>query len=176
MPDSFAVAPTSPFTAFVRFSRVPCFATQSSSHWLPRPRWRLPITAGAASTSKADLSGRRGERSEVAKNPHAEVKLEVNGASAPAALPRFAVPKQSAAVDAVTVLGSSEAARAQGQGLGNRICADRQNGCLKVVAPKVGDRMAVVGSPFKDEKGEAILRVEFLIGNGTVTPLRSPPM
>jgi len=44
------------------------------------------------------------------------------------------------------------------------------------VAPKAGDKIAVVGYTFKDEKGEAILRVEFLIGNGKVTPLRSSPM
>ena len=46
----------------------------------------------------------------------------------------------------------------------------------KVVAPKVGDKLAVVGYTFKDEKGAATLRVEFIVGNGRVTPLRSSPL
>ncbi len=110
------------------------------------------------------------------QNPHAEVKLEVNGAPAPAALPRFAVPKQSAAVDAVTVLGTAKPPVRKDKVWEIEFAPIARMDAWKVVAPKAGDKMAMVGYTFKDEKGEAILRVEFLIGNGKVTPLRSSPM
>ena len=46
----------------------------------------------------------------------------------------------------------------------------------KVAPVTVGEKISVVGYTFKDDKGEAILRVELLIGNGKVTPLRSSPV
>lgn len=110
------------------------------------------------------------------QNPHAEVMLEVNGAAAPAALSRFAVPKQSADVDAVTVLGTAKAPTRKDKVWEIEFAPITRMEAWKVTAPKVGDKISVVGYTFKDEKGEAILRVEFLIGNGKVTPLRSSPI
>jgi hypothetical protein len=110
------------------------------------------------------------------QNPHAEVMLEVNGAAAPAALPRFAVPKQSANVDAVTVLGNAKPPTRKDKVWEIEFAPITRMDAWKVVAPKVGDKIAVVGYTFKDEKGDATLRVEFLIGNGKVTPLRSSPI
>jgi hypothetical protein len=45
----------------------------------------------------------------------------------------------------------------------------------KVEPLKAGDKIAVVGYTFKEEKGDPILRAEFLIRGGSVTPLRSAP-
>lgn len=109
------------------------------------------------------------------QNPHAEVMLEVNGAAAPAALTRFTIPKQSANVDAVTVLGTAKAPRRKDKVWEIEFAPITRMDAWKVAPIKVGEKIAVVGYTFKDEKGEAILRVEFLIGNGKVTPLRSSP-
>jgi hypothetical protein len=110
------------------------------------------------------------------QNPHAEVMLEVNGASAPAALARFTIPKQSANVDAVTVLGTARAPTRKDKVWEIEFAPITRMDAWKVTPIKVGEKIAVVGYTFKDEKGTATLRVEFLIGDGKVTPLRSSPM
>ena len=109
------------------------------------------------------------------QNPHAEFTLEVNGAAPPAALTRFAVPKQSANVDAVMILGTAKAPMRKDKVWAIELAPMTRMDAWKVAPVKVGEKISVVGYTFKDEKGEAILRVEFLIGNGKVTPLRSSP-
>ena len=109
------------------------------------------------------------------QNPHAEVILEVNRAEPPAALTRFAIPKQAAQVDAVTILGTAKAPTRKDSQWEIEFAPITRMDAWKVTPIKVGEKIAVVGYTFKDEKGEATLRVEFLIGNGKVTPLRSSP-
>ena len=109
------------------------------------------------------------------QNPHAEFMLEVNGAGPPAALTRFAVPKQSATVDAIMVLGTAKAPTRKDKVWEVELAPITRMDAWKVSPVKVGEKISVVGYTHKDEKGEAILRVEFLIGNGKVTPLRSSP-
>lgn len=109
------------------------------------------------------------------QNPHAEFMLEVNGAAPPAALTRFAVPKQSATVDAIMVLGTAKAPTRKDKVWEVELAPITRMDAWKVSPVKVGEKISVVGYTHKDEKGEAILRVEFLIGNGKVTPLRSSP-
>ncbi len=109
------------------------------------------------------------------QNPHAEVMLEVNRAAPPAALARFAIPKQSAIVDAVTVIGSAKAPTRKDAVWEVEFAPITRMDAWKVAPIKPGEKIAVVGYTFKDEKGDATLRVEFLIGNGRVTPLRSAP-
>ena len=110
------------------------------------------------------------------QNPHAEFMLEVNGAAPPAALTRFTIPKQSAHVDAVVVLGNAKAPTRKDKLWEIELAPITRMDAWKVSPIKVGDKVSVVGYTHKDEKGEAVLRVEFLIGNGKVTPLRSSPM
>lgn len=109
------------------------------------------------------------------QNPHAEVMLQVNRADPPAALARFAIPKQSANVDAVTVIGSAKAPTRKDAVWEVEFAPITRMDAWKVAPIKVGEKIAVIGYTFKDEKGEATLRVEFLVGNGKVTPLRSSP-
>ncbi len=109
------------------------------------------------------------------QNPHAEFMLEVNGAAPPAALTRFAIPRQGANVDAVMILGSAKAPKRHDKVWEIELAPLTRMESWKVVPVKVGEKVSVVGYTHKDEKGEAILRVEFLIGNGKVTPLRSSP-
>jgi Family of unknown function (DUF6152) len=110
------------------------------------------------------------------QNPHAELMLEVNRAAPPAALARFAIPKQSANVDGVTVIGSAKAPTRKDAVWEIEFAPMTRMDAWKVAPIKVGEKIAVVGYTFKDEKGEATLRVEFLIGDGKVTPLRSAPL
>ena len=109
------------------------------------------------------------------QNPHAEVMLEVNRAAPPAALARFAIPKQSAIVDAVTVIASAKAPTRKDAVWEVEFAPITRMDAWKVAPIKAGEKIAVIGYTFKDEKGTATLRVEFLIGNGKVTPLRSAP-
>ena len=109
------------------------------------------------------------------QNPHAEVMLEVNRAEPPAALARFAIPKQSANVDAVTVIDSAKAPSRKDAVWEVEFAPLTRMDAWRVAPIKAGEKIAVIGYTFKDEKGEATLRVEFLIGNGKVTPLRSSP-
>lgn len=109
------------------------------------------------------------------QNPHAEVMLEVNRAAPPAALTRFSIPRQSANVDAVMVLGSARAPSRKDAVWEVEFAPITRMDAWKVAPIKVGEKIAVVGYTFKGEKGDPTLRVEFLIGNGTVTPLRSAP-
>ncbi len=109
------------------------------------------------------------------QNPHAEVMLEINRVEPPAALTRFAIPKQSAPVDAVTVLGTAKAPTRKDAVWEVEFAPITRMDAWKVTPIKAGEKIAVVGYTFKDEMGEATLRVEFLIGNGKVTPLRSAP-
>ena len=109
------------------------------------------------------------------QNPHAEVMLEVTRAAPPAALARFAIPKQSAIVDAVTVIASANAPTRKDAVWEVEFAPITRMDAWKVAPIKTGEKIAVVGYTFKDEKGAATLRVEFLIGNGKVTPLRSAP-
>ena len=109
------------------------------------------------------------------QNPHVEVMLEVNRAAPPAALARSAIPKQSANVDAVTVIGSAKPPTRKDAVWEVEFAPITRMDAWKVAPIKVGEKIAVIGYTFKDEKGEATLRVEFLVGNGKVTPLRSSP-
>ena len=109
------------------------------------------------------------------QNPHAEFMLEVNGAAPPAALTRFAIPKQSANVDAVNIIGNAKAPTRKDKVWEIELAPITRMDSWKVAPITVGEKISVVGYTFKDDKGEAILRVEFLIGNGKVTPLRSSP-
>jgi Family of unknown function (DUF6152) len=109
------------------------------------------------------------------QNPHAELMLEVNGANPPEALARFAIPKQSANVDAVTVLGNAKAPTRKDKTWNIELAPLTRMDAWKVAEIKAGEKITVVGYTFKDQKGEATLRVEFLIRDGKVTPLRSGP-
>ena len=109
------------------------------------------------------------------QNPHAEVMLLVNRNEPPAALTRFAIPRQSAPVDAVTILGAATVPTRKDSVWKIEFAPITRMDAWKVALIKADEKIAVVGYTFKDEKGAATLRVEFLIGNGKVTPLRSAP-
>ncbi|TAG00271.1 MAG: hypothetical protein EAZ43_14035 [Betaproteobacteria bacterium] len=109
------------------------------------------------------------------QNPHVELMLDVNGANPPDALTRFAIPKQAANVDAVTVLGNAKAPSRKDKTWNIELAPLTRVEAWKIPELKAGEKVAVVGYTFKDQKGEAILRAEFFIRDGKATPLRSGP-
>jgi Family of unknown function (DUF6152) len=109
------------------------------------------------------------------QNPHAELTLEVNGANPPEALTRFAIPKQAANVDGVTVLGNAKAPTRKDKIWHVELAPLTRMSAWNVEEIKAGEKISLVGYTFKDQKGEAIVRVEFLLRNGKATPLRSAP-
>ncbi len=109
------------------------------------------------------------------QNPHAELTLEVTGANPSETLTRLTVPKQSANVDAATVISNAKAPTRKDKTWNIELAPLTRVDAWKLAEIKAGEKVSVVGYTFKDEKGEATLRVEFLIRDGKVTPLRSGP-
>jgi hypothetical protein len=109
------------------------------------------------------------------QNPHAELVLEVTGAAPPATLAASTVPRQSASVDAARVLSSARVPTRKDRQWDVELAPLTRMDAWKVREVKVGEKISVVGYTFKDEQGSATLRAEFLIRDGSITPLRSGP-
>ena len=112
----------------------------------------------------------------VWKNPHAELMLRVApGFAVPADLPRRAVPAQSAAVDAARILAAARVPTRKDPLWEIELAPLTRMEAWKVAEIKPGQSIAVVGYTFPAEKGDAVLRVEYLFADGKVYGLRSSP-
>jgi hypothetical protein len=109
------------------------------------------------------------------QDPHAEVTMEINHAAPPAGLASLASPKQQANVDAKTVLGRAVTPTRKDKLWEVEFAPIFRMGAWKTTEPKPGDKLAVVGYTFADEKGSATLRVEFWIQADRAVPMRSMP-
>ncbi|MCZ8251843.1 MAG: DUF6152 family protein [Hylemonella sp.] len=110
------------------------------------------------------------------QNPHAELVLEVAaGLSLPADLAQRPLPAQSAPVDGKALLAKAQLPRRQDRRWEIELAPLSRMQAWKVTPLKVGDEIAVLGFTFQDEKGEAILRVEYLFVGSQVYGLRSSP-
>ncbi len=109
------------------------------------------------------------------QNPHAELTLEVNGANPPEALAKLSVPKQAANIDAAAILGAAKAPVRKDKTWNIELAPLTRVDAWKITEIKAGEKVAVVGYTFKDQKGDAILRVEYLVRDGKATPMRSGP-
>ena len=110
------------------------------------------------------------------QNPHAELVLEVPaGLSLPADLAQRPLPAQSAPVDGKALLAKAQLPRRQDRRWEIELAPLSRMQAWKVTPLKVGDEIAVLGFTFQDEKGEAILRVEYLFVGSQVYGLRSSP-
>jgi acetyl-CoA acetyltransferase len=110
------------------------------------------------------------------QNPHAELVLETSGAAPPATLASAQVPAQSTAVNAASVLGSAKAPGRKDKAWTIELAPLTRMNAWNVAEIKAGEKLAVVGYTLKDEKSAPTLRVEYLVRDGKVTPLRSSPM
>jgi hypothetical protein len=110
------------------------------------------------------------------ENPHAMLSLETTrNATAPADLPKAQIPKQTALVDTSSILTRATVPLRKDSSWTVELAPLTRMDAWKVEPLKAGDKVAVVGYTFKEEKGDPILRAEFLIRGSTITPLRSGP-
>ena len=110
------------------------------------------------------------------QNPHAEMLLDLaNPLTLPANLKSRTAPRQSASVDAADVFARAVLPNRRDSTWQIELSPLTRLQSWKVPEIKAGEQVELVGYTFAGEKGEAILRVEFLIRGDVVTPLRSSP-
>lgn len=119
-----------------------------------------------------------GRASKVAwRNPHAEMELELPAEMRlPADLAQRAVPAQSANVDGAKLLQAARLPTRKDRRWEIELAPLSRMEAWKVAPIKVGDAVAVLGYAFAGEKGDPVLRVEYLFVAGKVYGLRSSPV
>ena len=112
----------------------------------------------------------------VWRNPHAELMLRLApGLALPGDLPKRAVPAQSANVDSARVLAAARLPTRKDAVWELELAPLTRMEAWKVAEIKAGQSLAVIGYTFPAEKGEAVLRVEYLFVDGKAYGLRSSP-
>ena len=110
------------------------------------------------------------------RNPHVEFDLEVApDLKVPPDLARRALPAQAAAVDGARLLAGARTPTRKDKVWGIELAPLTRMEAWKVAPIRDGDRVAMVGFTFADEKGEPILRVEYLFVGTQSYGLRSSP-
>ena len=109
------------------------------------------------------------------QNPHAELVVTMAAdAVLPANLATRSVPAQGSPVDGPKILAATSLPKRRGDWTLELSPMTRIE-AWKIPEPKVGDTVAAVGYTFKDEKGAAFARLEYLIVADRVYGLRSNP-
>jgi hypothetical protein len=118
-----------------------------------------------------------GKATKVAwRNPHAELDLALaSPLQLPADLARRAVPPQSAAVDAPGILAKTQLPTRRDKVWHVELAPLSRMQAWQVAEIKPGASLALVGYTFPGEKGEPIVRVEYLFVDGKAYALRSSP-
>ncbi len=110
------------------------------------------------------------------RNPHAEIKLRVNtNVQLPADLGSRKVPAQSASVDSARVLSAARLPTRRDAVWEIELAPLTRMQAWQVAEIKPGQQLAVVGFTFAGEKGDTVLRVEYLFVDGKAYGLRSSP-
>ena len=111
------------------------------------------------------------------RNPHAELMLRVSpGLALPADLAKRTLPAQSASVDAAKVLAATRLPTRKDPVWELELAPLTRMEAWKVAEIKPGQQIAAIGYTFPAEKGEAVMRVEYLFSDGKVYGLRSSPV
>ncbi len=109
-------------------------------------------------------------------NPHAELQLDLAAdLRLPADLAGRAVPAQSAGVDGPALLKAAALPTRKDKRWEIELAPISRMDAWKVPQIKAGDTLAVLGFTFSGEKGDAILRAEYLFFGGQTYGLRSSP-
>ena len=112
----------------------------------------------------------------VWQNPHAELEIELPaGLKIPADLARRPLPAQTAPVDGKALLAKAVVPTRQDKRWEVELAPLGRMQAWNVAEIKPGASIAVLGFTFIAEKGEAILRAEFLFVAGNTYALRSSP-
>ena len=111
------------------------------------------------------------------RNPHAELELEVPvGLKLPADLASRPVPSQSAAVDGKSLLARATVPTRKDRRWQVELAPLTRMQAWKVEPLEAGATVGVLGFTFQDEKGEALLRAEYLFVGAKAYGLRSSPV
>ena len=97
------------------------------------------------------------------------------GLALPADLAKRAVPAQSASVDGARILSAARLPTRKDPVWEIELAPLTRMEAWKVAEIKPGQPVAVIGYTFPAEKGEAVLRVEYLFVDGKAYGLRSSP-
>jgi hypothetical protein len=110
------------------------------------------------------------------QNPHAELLIDIPpGLKVPADLAKRTLPPQSAPVDGPGLLARATVPRRLDRQWELELAPLTRLEAWKVAEIKPGTTVSAVGFTFKEEKGEAVMRVEYLFVDGKVYGLRSSP-
>ena len=110
------------------------------------------------------------------RNPHVEFELEVPAElKLPADLARRPVPAQSAPVDGPKLLAAAQVPRRKDKVWEIELAPLTRMEAWQVAEIKPGTELSVLGFTFHDEKGEPVLRAEYLWVAGKAYGLRSSP-
>jgi hypothetical protein len=112
----------------------------------------------------------------VWRNPRAEIDLELPAAlQLPADLAKRSVPAKSAAVDGPKLLAAAQLPKRRDKVWEIELAPLTRMQAWNVPEIRVGDSVAVLGYVAPEEKGDPVLRVEYLFHAGKVYGLRSSP-
>jgi Family of unknown function (DUF6152) len=110
------------------------------------------------------------------QNPHAEMMVELPADyKVPADLAGRAVPQQSASVDGKGLLARAQAPTRKDSRWEIELAPLTRLEAWKVAPVQVGATVGVLGYTFKDEKGDPVVRAEYLFVDGKAYGLRSSP-
>ena len=110
------------------------------------------------------------------QNPHAELEIEVPASmKLPADLGARAIPAQSAPVDGKALLAKTILPTRKDRKWELELAPLTRMEAWKVAPIKAGANVSVVGFTLKEEKGEPVVRVEYLFVDGKAYALRSSP-
>ncbi len=110
------------------------------------------------------------------RNPHAELDLDVvPDLKVPADLAQRTVPAQSASVDGAGLLKAAQVPTRKDKRWHIELAPLSRMDAWKTPEIKNGDALSMLGFTFAGEKGEPILRVEYLWIGGKTYALRSSP-
>ena len=110
------------------------------------------------------------------QNPHAELEIEIPaGLKVPADLGMRQLPAQSAPVDGPMMLSKAVVPTRKDRKWEIELAPLTRMEAWKVAPVPVGATISVVGFTLKDEKGDAVVRAEYLFVNGKAYGLRSGP-
>jgi hypothetical protein len=110
------------------------------------------------------------------RNPHVEIDLELPAdLKLPSDLATRALPAQSASVDGPALLKAAQLPTRKDRRWEIELAPLTRIAAWKVPEVKPGDSIALLGFTFTAEKGEAVLRAEYLFAGGKVYGMRSAP-
>jgi hypothetical protein len=146
----------------------------TSSALLALPAWAHHGWSSFDQNRPIYLEGKA--RKVVWRNPHVEFELELPAdLKLPADLARRPVPAQSAPVDGPKLLAAAQLPKRKDKVWEIELAPLTRMEAWQVAEIKPGTELSVLGFTFNDEKGEPVLRAEYLWVGGKAYGLRSSP-